>query len=259
MKARAENLLFILVRPTYLGNIGSIARVLKNFGLSQLRLVDPPRNYKDSEARRMSAGAFDILKHAKVYENLSDALKDIAIAIGTTAGHHRAQTPEAFSRVKDEIAFSSQSNRIAWVFGDERNGLSKEELQRCHRTVTLPVCVDFPSLNVAQAVGLIAYEMSIIDIEAAGDQCEPNPTGDQDDELISQLDSLLDRLEFTRTYNRQVVVKELRCLYQRMLPTKREHELLREVIRRVRIRLGDKVVPESDQGDYQERPDPSRR
>jgi TrmH family RNA methyltransferase len=253
MKARAENLVFILVRPTYLGNIGSIARVLKNFGLSQLRLVDPPRNYKDAEARRMSAGAFDILKHAQVYENLSDALKDIAIAIGTTAGHHRAKAPEAFSRVKNEIVLRSQSNRIAWVFGDERNGLSKEEVQRCHRTVTLPVRADFPSLNVAQAVGLIAYEMSSGELETAGEQRDPNPTGEQDDELISQLEDLLDRLEFTRTYNRQVILKELRGLYQRMLPTQREHELFREVIRRVRIRLGGLEIEENDRGDAKHR------
>src|SRR4030095_4500587 len=190
-----------------------------NFGLSQLRLVDPPRNYKDSEARRMSDGAVDILKQAQVFENLSDALTDIAIAIGTSAGHHRAQPPEPFSRIKNEIVQRSQSNRIAWVFGDERNGLSKEELQRSHRTITLPVCAEFPSLNVAQAVGLIAYEMSSSELEGASENREPNPTGDQDDDLISQLDNLLDRLEFTRTYNRQVVLKELRSLYQRMLPT----------------------------------------
>ena len=246
MKARAENLVFILVRPTYLGNIGSTARVLKNFGHSQLRLVDPPRNYKDSEARRMSAGAFDVLKHAEVYDSLSDALKDVSIAIGTTAGHHRAQAPEPFSRIKDEIVLGSQTNRVAWVFGDERNGLSKEELQRCHRTVTLPVCSDFPSLNVAQAVGLIAYEMCKTELQAADEQRQNGPSGEQDDELISQLDDLLDRLEFTRTYNRQVVLKELRSLYQRMLPTQREHELLREVIRRVRIRLDDTANREHD-------------
>jgi len=243
-KARAENLLFILVRPTYLGNIGSIARVLKNFGLTQLRLVDPPRNYKDAEARRMSAGAFDVLKQAQVYETLSDALKDVSIAVGTTAGQYRARAPEPFSRIKDEILSSSRINRIAWVFGDERNGLSKEELQRCHRTATLPVSSDFPSLNVAQAVGLIAYEMAKSNVE--DEQHEPRPRGDQDDELISQLDDLLDRLEFTRSYNRQVVLKELRSLYQRMLPTQREHELLREVIRRVRIRLDDRANPEHD-------------
>lgn len=239
MKALAENLFFVLVRPTYLGNIGSIARVLKNFGFSQLRLVEPPRNYKDAEARKMSAGAFDVLKRAQVYENLSDALKDISIAVGTTAGQYRAQPPDTFSSIKDQAIRTSQCDRFAWVFGDERNGLSKAELQRCHRTVTLPVAPDFPSLNVAQAVGLIAYEMFNGNIGCDVACSEPSPTGAQDDELILQLDDLLDRLEFTRTYNRHVVVRELRCLYQRMLPTQREHELLREVIRRVRMRLGE--------------------
>src|SRR5262249_23586052 len=108
------------------------------------------------------------------------------------------------------------------------------------------VCSDFPSLNVAQAVGLIAYELAKSELEATDEQREPRPRGDQDDELISQLDDLLDRLEFTRPYNRQVLLKELRSLYQRMLPTQREHELLREVIRRVRIRLDDTATQERD-------------
>src|SRR5262249_51726039 len=123
---------------------------------------------------------------------------------------------------------------------------TKEELTRCHRTVTLPVSTEFPSLNVAQAVGLIAYEMSRGEVESPVEQPAHAPTGELDDELFSQLDELLDRLEFTRTYNRQVVLKELRSRYQRMLPTQREHELLREVIRRVRIRLDDKGSPERD-------------
>lgn len=249
MKARAENLVFILVRPTYLGNIGSIARVLKNFGFEQLRLVDQPRNYKDSEARRMSAGAFDVLKNAQTYQTLSAALRDVSLSIGTTAGHHRACPPEPLSRLRDEAITSSQCGRVGWVFGDERNGLSKEELRRCHGIVTLPTRADFPSLNVAQAVGVIAYEMFTREVAVCGAKPEPHPVGEVDDELVAALERLLDRLEFTRKYNRQLIVRELRCLYQRMLPTEREHNLLREVIRRVQMYLGERVIPESDQRD----------
>ncbi|HEY9870060.1 MAG TPA: TrmJ/YjtD family RNA methyltransferase [Candidatus Obscuribacterales bacterium] len=240
MQAKRENIVFVLVRPLYLGNIGSVARVLKNFNFAALRLVDPPRNYKDAEARRMSAGAFDVLKNARVYATLSDALKDVTLAAGTTAGHQRALTPKPFHEVKDAVTAASQSNRVAWIFGDERNGLTKEELDRCHHVTSLPANPEFPSLNVAQAVGIIAYVMSGCEGEGAGPPAPPLPDGRDDDDLFARLEQLLDRIEFSRRYNRDIVLRELRCVYQRMVPTRREHTLLKEIVRKINQKLGDK-------------------
>ncbi len=84
-----HNFVFILVRPNFLGNIGSSARVLKNFGFGQMRLVTPPKNYLDSESRRMAVDAFDVLKKARVFDSLATALEDITMSVATSSGQYR--------------------------------------------------------------------------------------------------------------------------------------------------------------------------
>src|SRR4051812_44535385 len=122
-----ENLIFILVRPVFHGNIGAVARVLKNFGMRNLRFVQPPRGYKDSEARKMSVGAFDVLKASQVFETLEAALKDVNIAVGTTSGQHRAFEPVSLPDLTPVLIEAAKNNKVAIVFGDERNGLLKAE------------------------------------------------------------------------------------------------------------------------------------
>ena len=94
------------MRPNFLGNIGSTARVMKNFGFSQLRLVNPPRNYLDAEARKMAVDAFDVLKSAKVENSLSDALKDINLAFGldTNGKAKLIRRPDGKLTANDEAA-----------------------------------------------------------------------------------------------------------------------------------------------------------
>lgn len=231
-----SNVFFILVRPVFLGNIGSIARVLKNFGFSNLRLVEPPRNYKDSEARRMSVGAFDILKQAQVFETLSDALRDINVVVGTTSGQQRQLDPQALPSVSPQIISAAKSNRVGFVFGDERDGLSRTELERCHFVITIPTTRDFPALNVAQAVGIIAYELIRVpssDVSSA----DAYSTGKEDDALFALLDLLLEKVEFSRTFNRAAILSELRRFYQRAQPTARESDLLNGALHRINQKL----------------------
>lgn len=232
---RQQNNIFVLVRPVFLGNIGATARVLKNFSFSNLRLVEPPKNYKDAEARKMSVGAFDILKHAQVFASLSEALQDISLAVGTSSGQQREQAPVSLACVLSNCQAVAAANKVAWVFGDERNGLTKEELQRCHHTVTIPVNPQFPALNVAQAVGIIAYELSK-DREAP-EKCQLYAPGIEDDELFCQIDELLQAVQFSRTFNRQTVLKELRHTYQRLMPTVRERDLLKGVLHKINQKL----------------------
>ncbi|MBA4078864.1 MAG: hypothetical protein C0508_27795, partial [Cyanobacteria bacterium PR.023] len=157
-----DNIIFILVRPNFLGNIGSTARVMKNFGFSQLRLVNPPRNYLDAEARKMAVDAFDVLKKAKVESSLSQALSDINLAFSTSACQHRTEEPEALGHLVEKLHQQdlTRENKIAFVFGDERDGLTKEEIARCHELILVPTEPTFASLNLAQALGIVAYELS---------------------------------------------------------------------------------------------------
>lgn len=232
-----DNVSFVLVRPLFLGNIGSTARALKNFGFLNLRLVDPPRTYKDAEARKMAVGAFDILKQAEVFDSLDGALKDVSIAIGTTSGKQRDIESICLDDLSMEVAGTATSNKIAFVFGDERNGLSREELQRCHRVMTVPTSPDFPALNMAQCVAVCAYELNRVMRTKPTQNAVTYPPGQLDDELLEQLQSLLDTVEFSRSFNREKVLAEFRSFYQRAQPTDREANLLKGVLMKLNQKL----------------------
>lgn len=174
----------------------------------------------------MSVGAFDILKNAEVFESLPQALADISLAIGTTSGQQRDMVPAPFAEVAVATANFSEENKVAVVFGDERNGLSREELLRCHRISTIPTDEAFPALNMAQAAAICAYELARVTGARAAGTATALPTGKQDDLLFEQLAALLDIVEFSRSFNRKKVLTELRGFYHRTEPTVREHELL---------------------------------
>lgn len=240
------NIAFVIVRPVYLGNIGAVARAMKNFGLTDLRLVDPPKNYKDAEARKMSVGAFDILKQAKVYDSLEDSLKDIAMAVGTTSGTQRKLVPKPLLETTDLILKTAVNDRVAIILGDERDGLRQEDLQRCHHIVTIPTSPQLSSLNLAQAACVIGYELSRT-IQLVEKQCiqeidasDHLSTGGADDDLLRLFGQISDSISFSRTYNRQQVLSEFRQLWQRTSPSQREADLLKGILIRLNQHLADK-------------------
>ncbi len=234
------NVYFVLVRPVYLGNIGSVARLIKNFGFAKLRLVEPPRNYKDAEARKMSVGAFDVLKNCTVFDNLRDSIKDMNLVVGTSAGQQRAHSFAPFDETLNQIR-ASHPNKVALVFGDERNGLSNEELAQCTAVISIPAHPAFPSLNVSHAACILAYEISRAISWEVPASCSLGTVNsdqlltsvDEDDELFMQLAILLDRIEFSRTFSKTQILTELRQFYRRAMPNQREGALLRGVLHKL--------------------------
>ncbi len=231
-----QDIYFVLVRPVYLGNIGAFARLLKNFGFRHLRFVDAPKNYKDAEARKMAVGAFDLLKSSETFTTLKEAVADVSFVVGTTAGQQRSQSLMPLTQALEKVRASS-GNKIAIVFGDERNGLSNEEIALCHILTRIETDKQFPSLNVAQAACVMAYELSrVCGLPLENGQNAPEvtlPTGKSDHELFEQVEILLDRIEFSRKFNKDVVTKELRRFYYKAAPTKRESDLLRGVLHKL--------------------------
>ncbi|MBK9144126.1 MAG: TrmJ/YjtD family RNA methyltransferase [Candidatus Melainabacteria bacterium] len=238
-----ESISFILVRPEFLGNIGSTCRVMKNFGFSDLRLVEPPHNYKDSQARMMAVGAFDILKRARVFDSLETAIEDIQLAIATSSGRKRSRTLDNLWDLAPEAVRLSASNKIAFVFGHERNGLRDDEMALCDRKVRIESSPDFASLNVSQAAGVVAYALAVATgkypREPAGAVPEL-PSAGETGELMEQLDLLLENSGFARSYNKRKVMSELRDALSRMTPTRREADLLRGVLFRLNKMLEPK-------------------
>jgi tRNA/rRNA methyltransferase len=149
----------ILSHPQMGENIGAAARAMKNFGLSDLRLIKPQCGWPNERAKVLASGAGDIIKQARVFETAPLALADIHLAFATTARERDVLrdifTPEAAMkrlRGADQEGLSS-----AILFGGERAGLDNEEMSLTDAAITIPTA-DFPSLNLGQAVLLIGYE-----------------------------------------------------------------------------------------------------
>ncbi|MBD3393924.1 MAG: tRNA/rRNA methyltransferase [Chitinivibrionales bacterium] len=152
---------FILVRPELPENIGAAARAMKTMGFRFLRLVSPC-DHRDKRARWTAHGSADILSKTRVYNNLGNAIHDMDFVIGTTSKH---RTRKADYHPSNEIldlvrAKGDTAARTGIVFGPERTGLDNMELSLCDIVATVPMAQQYPSLNLAQAVMLFAYELS---------------------------------------------------------------------------------------------------
>jgi tRNA/rRNA methyltransferase len=161
MKRRVnlDSISIILVRPKFPENIGSVARGMKNMGLSRLVVVKGCSPLQ-LNAYRLASGAEDILERADEVPTLEEAIDPMACVVGTTSRRGRARspllTPEEFVK---KIITVSQKNSIGLVFGSEKEGLTSEELSLCHLYVRIPTSDAFPSLNLAQAVVVVCYEL----------------------------------------------------------------------------------------------------
>ena len=159
----------ILVEPLYQGNVGSVARVMKNFGFSDLVLVNPCK--LEGEARAMSSHAQDILKSAQIATSLTEAIEGANIVIGTTgiAGlkiYEHIRMPYFTPReLKEKL--TGMSGTVAILFGREDQGFNNEELKTCDMVLTIPTSGIYPIMNLSHAVGIVLYELSDI---KAGDR-----------------------------------------------------------------------------------------
>lgn len=157
-----SNCRVVLVRPHYAGNLGATARVMRNFGLSDLVLVAPYCFATDLEARRMATHGLSVLDSARVVPDLGDALADCVYSFATsalTAGVVRGGTIGTAAERMPELFAAASAGPVAIVFGPEPHGLSNEEIGRCHGLVHVPVDPEFSSLNLAQAVAICCYEL----------------------------------------------------------------------------------------------------
>ena len=156
-----KTLIVVLVEPSGPINIGSVARLCKNFSVHELRLVSPKCDYLNQEAKRMAVRGVNILKKAIVYEDLNSALSDCSRIIATCGRTEHGDIP--LNSNKDALCWALKSKReetIALVFGREDRGLSNEELLKANKVISLNTSGDYPSLNLSHAVAIILHELS---------------------------------------------------------------------------------------------------
>ena len=158
------NIRIVLVHPRGSGNIGSVARVMKNFGARELAIVGAART-RSFWARAMAVHGRDILSDAKRYGTIREAAADCNLVVGTTAraGLYRShsRTPR---EIAPEITAAAAAGKVALVFGPEDHGLSNQDLEPCQLLVTIPTHSEYQSLNVAQAAAVCLYEIFVASV-----------------------------------------------------------------------------------------------
>jgi tRNA/rRNA methyltransferase len=233
--ATAAKFAFVLYRPQSAGNIGAVARALKNMGFDDLRLVGRgPLN--DREAVKMAVHADDILAGASVYPSLADALADCSLAVGTTSrrgGYRSRATPLRPAAV--ELDALAGANKIAIVFGREDRGLTNRELKLCHRLITIPTAAEYPSLNLAQAVMVVAYELMMAATAAVVSARAPEfVAASTSDPMLERLAEALVSIGFIPDDNPDHIMLAIREIFGRSGLTAREVEILNGMARQMR-------------------------
>ncbi len=193
----------VLVEPSSCGNIGSVARVMKNTGLTNLTLVNVS-DWDTPETRALGHGAGDVLDNVIVYPNLSSAIADCTWIVGTTnrSGKKRNVIHEPSTMIK-EFGNRKSSHSIAAVFGREKDGLSQDELQLCNFLVGFPAAVTYPSYNLSHAVLLLTYQYFLFTTKIASDikqeKCEIANHSEREN-LLETIIKALEAIDF-KHYN----------------------------------------------------------
>jgi tRNA/rRNA methyltransferase len=233
-----ESPTIILVEPSLAVNVGAAARAMKNMGFSRLRLVyaDNKAKHLSDPARRMSAGSEEILEQAQVFPSLDEALADIQVVAGCTARQGKGRSPLLAPRgLREHAAGHGPETRFGVVFGREDRGLTNAELDLCHLVVTVPTAPEHPSLNLAQAVLLICYELrggaaaGSPDMHAQG----PPATSGELEELYRHARKVLLRVGFLDPQNPDRILRVLRRMLGRVGPDSREVAILRGILRQM--------------------------
>ncbi len=237
--ALRERFAFVLFRPQSAGNIGAAARALKNMGFDDLRLV-APGSLNNREATAMAVHADDVLARATVYPDLAAALADCSVAVGTTSrrGGYRSRA-YPLRAAAAELAAVAGSNKIAIVFGREDRGLTNRELKLCNRLITIPTAPEYPSLNLAQAVVVVAYELMMAAQVSAAAAIEAARAphfvaAAVSDPMLARMEKALVSIGFIPDDNPDHIMFAIREILGRSGLTAREVEILNGMARQMR-------------------------
>jgi TrmH family RNA methyltransferase len=228
----------VLVRPARPANVAAACRAMKNMALHRLRIVGMPAGFVTPEARNLAYGAWDVLDAARPAETLLEAVGESLFVVGTTG---RAR-PDTWTprRLAAEVRGRAPGGTTSLVFGPEASGLTNEELALCHRRVHIPTSSEHSSLNLAQAVLILAYELHVAG-ESSSPPAQPTSlpteapraTAGELEQAVQALRAGLLDIGYLNPASPEGVLGELRDLLTRASPTPREVTLVRGLARQV--------------------------
>jgi tRNA/rRNA methyltransferase len=225
----------ILVEPQMGENIGSAARAMANFGLARLRLVKPREEWPNPQARKMASGADRILDDAVLYDTLEEAVADCALVLATTARAHDQAKPviDAGEAARLSASRVAAGETVGILFGRERIGLENHEVALADRIVTLPVNPAFASLNLGQAVVIVAYEWFKLagpGLPFTQPEKSPQVSKQQLMAFFASLEQELEKVEFFRPPDKRDTMQiNLRNIFTRMALTQQDIRTLHGV------------------------------
>ncbi len=234
-----SNFKIVLVETSHPGNIGGVARAMKNMTMNQLCLVSP-KIFPSADATSRAAGSDDILSSAIIYDSLQDAIADCQVVLGASARDRTISWPELTARECAEKFVINSDNKskdkIAIVFGRENSGLKNHELDLCHYLLRIPCNSAYSSLNLAAAVQVVCYELFI----ASGQKME-STIGDKDQESLAstlQMELFYEHLQqtladigFLHADKSKSIMRRLRRIYNRVALDTKEVDILRGILR----------------------------
>ncbi len=235
----ANRLAVILCEPRTPGNIGAVCRAMANFGVSDLRLVNPCEHLHP-EAKKFAVGASDLLGSAQLYPNLTSARADLQITIATTrrSGRLRGELLDS-TELPSLISTLPDDCRIGLVFGREDCGLSSEEVAQCTHAARVVTSSEVGSLNLAQALLLFLYELARNPGHNASGPERELPAQSDLDELFIEVDQILDRIAFSNPSRPEATSYRLRQLLARSHPDQGELALLRGLFAQIASSIND--------------------
>lgn len=234
MMESSGDIFIVMVEPQSPGNIGMACRAMKNMGLSRLRLVNGCNRFHP-DSLKFAVSAKDILEQAEIFTDLSSALADCTMTVGTTRRHGKYRQeilspPEVAAMYKRE---AGPDCRAAIVFGREDSGLTTDELSLCRWHATIPSADAYGSLNLSQAVLLFCYELGKAGHAPGGGRTEPMATSGEMESLFAQMGTSLQKIGFLNTQNPEHIMRSMRRIFFRAKLDSREVSILRGMLTQI--------------------------
>lgn len=229
-----------MVEPIYPVNLGQVARVMKNFGFSNLILVNPDAKAL-GEATTYSAHAREVLGGAEVKHSLAEALNDVALVVGSTSkagvsGRNVLRASVTPAELTENLASGAQQGICALVFGRESTGLTNEELDRCDMLVTIPASPKYRVLNLSHSVSILLYELFKKTGENARSGLPPLAGRKEKDRMLKYFEEIMEKIDY-RDHKRPIAVRVARNLLGKSAISRREAHTLLGVLRRISNKL----------------------
>jgi tRNA (cytidine32/uridine32-2'-O)-methyltransferase len=224
-----------LVETSHPGNIGAVARAMKNMCMSELYLV-APKIFPSADATSRASGADDILASAVCCDSLQEAIADCQIVIGASARSRTIAVPEESPRIcAERLAVEAQDKKVAILFGRENSGLKNHELDLCQTLLTIPSNAAYSSLNIAAAVQVVCYELLVA---SSQDAVKPEvrdvalASSAQMESFYEHLYQALDEIGFINPEKSTSIMRRLRRVYHRASLDTKELDILRGILKK---------------------------